>query len=162
VLAANWASVCAGMAPTSPMFPDSRGWDVASKDRNNVFGFGVKYDFGKARLDTDFTRVLSRTSIDYSYNAAALGLTALQAGLAGSGLPDLTFAQNVFNANLLVPLNKTLLMRLLVRYESGKVRDWHYDSVAANPMPANNSAYLDAGPTDYRVTTVGVLFQIRM
>ncbi|HLX25305.1 MAG TPA: MtrB/PioB family outer membrane beta-barrel protein [Usitatibacter sp.] len=162
VATGNWNSVCTGMSAASPMFPDSRGWDVASKDRNNVFGAGVKYDFGKVKLDTDFTRVLGRTSIDYSYNAAALGLTALQAGLAGSGLPDLTFAQSIFNANLLVPLNKTLLMRFMVRYESGKVRDWHYEGVAANPMPANNTAFLDAGPTDYRVTTVGVLFQLRM
>jgi Putative outer membrane beta-barrel porin, MtrB/PioB len=162
VIAANWNNVCAGIGPTSPLFPDSRGWDVSSKDKNNVFGVGFKYDFGKVRLDTDFTRVLSRTSIGYSYNAAGLGLTALQAGLAGDGMPDLTFAQNVFNANLLVPINKTLLMRLLVRYESGKVRDWHYDSLAVNPMPANNTAYLDAGPTDYRATIVGVLFQMRM
>jgi hypothetical protein len=162
VLATNWNSLCSGMSAMSPLFPDSRGWDVASKDKNNVFGMGLRYDFGKVKLDTDFTRVLSRTSIAYSYNAAALGLTALQANLAGDGMPDLTFAQNVFNASLLVPINKTLLMRLLVRYESGKVRDWHYDGVATNPMPANNTAYLDAGPTDYRTTLVGVLFQLRM
>ncbi len=77
-------------------------------------------------------------------------------------MPDLTFAQNIFNATLLVPLNKTLLMRLLVRYEQGKIRDWHYDSLATNPMPANNTAFLDAGPADYHATIVGVLFQLRM
>jgi hypothetical protein len=53
-------------------------------------------------------------------------------------------------------------MRLLVRYESGRIRDWHYDAVAANPMPANNGVYLDAGPQDYRDTMVGIMFQVRL
>jgi hypothetical protein len=53
-------------------------------------------------------------------------------------------------------------MRLLLRYESGKIRDWHYDGVAANPMPANNALYLDGGPQDYRTTTFGLLFQVRI
>lgn len=162
VLASNWATVCANAAPTSPLFPDSRGWDVTSRDRNHVLGFGVKYDLGKAKLDADFTRALGRTRIGYGYNPAALGMTPLQAALAGSGLSDLVFAQNVVNANLLVPLTPSVAMRFLVRYESGRVRDWHYDGVLANPMPANNAAYLDAGPVDYRATVVGILFHVRM
>jgi hypothetical protein len=162
VTAGNWSTVCAAAASTSPLFPLSRAWDVSSRDRNAVIGAGVKYDFGKARLDTNFTRSLGRTRIGYVYNPAGLGMTALQAELAGNGFSDLTFAQNVFNASVLVPLTPSTVMRFLFRHESGRIRDWHYDGVAANPMPANNALYLDAGPQDYRATVVGVLFQVRL
>ena len=53
-------------------------------------------------------------------------------------------------------------MRLMVRHETGKVRDWHYDGVTANPMPANNALYLDGGPQDYKATMFGILFHVRM
>lgn len=158
----NWAGVCGSASATSPLFPDSRGWEVDSKDRGDVLGLGLKLDLGKAKLETDFTRTLGRTQIGYAYNPAALGMSAAQAGLAGSGFSDLAFAENVFNVSVLVPVTKTVSVRGLVRYETGKIRDWHYDGVAANPMPANNGAYLDAGPQDYRATTVGILFQVRM
>jgi len=162
VLPSNWMDVCGAAGPTSPLFPDSRGWDVESKDRSDVFGFGVKYDLGRVKLDGNFTRSLGRTQIGYTYNAAALGLSALQADLAGSGFSDLVFAQNVLTASAFVPINKTWAMRLLVRHETGKIRDWHYDGVAANPMPANNALYLDAGPQDYRATAVGIFFNVRL
>jgi hypothetical protein len=162
VLPSNWMEVCAAAGPTSPLFPDSRGWDVDSKDRSDVFGAGVKYDLGRVKLDANFTRSLGRTAIGYTYNAAALGLSAVQADLAGSGFSDLVFAQNVVTASAFLPVNKTWAVRLLVRHESGKIRDWHYDGVFANPMPANNALYLDAGPQDYRTTAVGIFFNVRL
>jgi hypothetical protein len=162
VVAGNWMTLCGSASATSPLFPESRAWDVSSKDRSDVLGAGVKYDFGKVQLDANFTRALGRTRIGYAYNPAALGMSAVQQSLAGSGLSDLSYAQNVFNASVLVPLTKNVLLRVLVRHETGKIRDWHYDGVAANPMPANNAAYLDGGPQDYRSTLLGVLFQIRL
>ena len=162
LVAANWMELCGTASATSPLFPESRAWEVDSKDRNGLIGIGVKYDFGKVRLDTNFTRTLGRTRISYAYNPAGLGMTALQTDLAGSGMSDLTFAQTVFSASVLVPLKKDVSLRLLVRHESGRIRDWHYDGVAANPMPTTNAAYLDAGPQDYRATLIGVLFQVRM
>jgi MtrB/PioB family decaheme-associated outer membrane protein len=162
VLPSNWFDICSVAGATSPLFPDSRGWDVESRDRSDVLGAGVKYDFGRVKLDANFTRSLGRTRISYAYNAAALGLSQAQSDLAGSGFPDLVFTQNVLQASAFVPINKMWAMRLLVRHETGKVRDWHYDGVAANPMPANNALYLDAGPQDYRTTAVGIFFNVRM
>ncbi len=162
VVSSNYTDACGTASATSPLFPDSRGWNVQSRDRNDMLGLGVKYDLGKVKLEGDFTRSLARTRVDYTYNAAALGMTPTQAALAGSGLSDITFAQSIFNVSALFPISPNVLMRVLARYESGKIRDWHYDGVAANPMPANNSAYLDAGPQDYRATVVGILLHIRM
>jgi predicted porin len=159
VTAGNWSNVCAAASPTSPLFPESRAWEVISKDRNDVVGAGVKYDFGLAKLDANFTRALGRTQISYSYNPAALGMSATQAALAGNGLSDLTFAQSILNASLVIPYSRHVALNFLGRFESGKIRDWHYDGVAANPMPANNAVYLDAGPQDYRARMVGVLIR---
>ncbi len=127
-----------------------------------MVGFGLKHDFPRASLDASYTRALGRTRIGYSYDATALGLSATQVALAGNGLADLTFAQNVLDASLVVPLRANLLLRLMVRHESGRIRDWHYDGVASNPMPAANALYLDAGPQDYRATLLGLMFHVRL
>jgi hypothetical protein len=162
VTGANWNAACGTASATNPLFPDSRAWDVDSRDRGNTLGFGVRYDFGRAKLDASFTRALGRTRIEYSYNAAALGITPAQEAIAGSGPSDLVFAQNVLSATVLVPINPRFTLRGLVRYETGRVRDWHYDGVAETPMPANNALYLDAGPQDYRATVLGVFLHVRL
>jgi hypothetical protein len=162
VSSGNWESVCGAASAASPLYPESRAWDVQSKDRNNVIGLGLKLDLERARLDVNFTRVLSRTSIGYSYNSAALGMSATQVALAGGGFSDLTFAQNILSASLLLPIDKKISLRFIERYETGAIRDWHYDGVAANPMPANNAVFLDAGPQDYRVNLIGVLLQVKI
>ena len=162
VTGGNWQEACGAASATSPLFPDSRGWTTTSNDRNDGVGFGMKYDFGRAKLDASFSRTLGRTRLGYTYNPTALGMTPMQAALAGDGFSDISFAQNVASASLMVPINKMFSMRLLVRHESGRIRDWHYEGLAETPMPTNNSLYLDAGPQDYRTTAVGVLLQVRL
>jgi hypothetical protein len=85
----------------------------------------------------------------------------LAGSLASRGLSDLTFSQNILTASLLAPIDRNISVRLLFRQEIGKIRDWHYDGVTANPVPANNTAFLDGGPVDYRDTLVGIFFQVR-
>ncbi|HJS36583.1 MAG TPA: MtrB/PioB family outer membrane beta-barrel protein [Burkholderiales bacterium] len=162
VTTGNWESVCGSASATSPLFPDSRGWEVTSKDRNDTLGVGAKADFGRAKVDANFTRSLARTRIGYTYNAAALGISPAQQALVGDGFSDLRFAQNVFTLSVLMPIDKQMSLRLYERYERGSVSDWHYDGVASNPMPSTGSLYLDAGPQDYSVNVIGVLLLIRL
>ena len=162
VTAGNWNALCGVAAATSPLYPESRAWDVDSRERNHALGFGLRYDFGKVRLDTSFSRALSRTRIGYAFNPDALGIGDEAAALAGGGLADLVFAQNVLDASLQVPIDRRFAVRLLVRHERGRVRDWHHDGVADNPMPANNALYLDGGPRDWRATLIGIFFQARL
>ena len=86
----------------------------------------------------------------------------MQAALAGDGWSDLVFKQNVVEANAMVPLHKRLSFRLLYRFEDARIRDWHYDGVSVNPMPANNGAYLDFGPQGYKVHLFGGLFRYEL
>ena len=86
----------------------------------------------------------------------------MQVALAGDGWADLVFVQNLVEANAVVPLYKRLSLRLLYRFEDARIRDWHYDGVSVNPMPANNGAYLDFGPQDYKVHLFGALFRYEL
>ena len=84
-------------------------------------------------------------------------------GLIGNGFSDLVLTQNVVDASVLVPFTKVSSVRVMGRFEVGKIRDWHYDGVAANPTPGvNQQTYLDAGPQHYRTYVVGVMYQYKM
>lgn len=161
VSAANWASVCGMPAALSPTFPTSLNWDTRSEDTTNVFGAGVFLDLRWARFTLDYSYLNGVTAIDYSANMRALGVVnAAQLGLIGSGMPDLTTTQQILEANLIIPVNKQLALRTLYRYEMGTVDDWHYNGVEANPVPANNAVYLDAGTQDYSTSFVALLLQL--
>jgi MtrB/PioB family decaheme-associated outer membrane protein len=164
VTAGNFLSVCGTAAALSPLYPTSRAWEVTQKDRHDVLGLGLKYDFGKARLDMNYTYARGRTKVSYDYNAAALGITnSANIAVIGSGWPDLTFSQHAVETNLLIPVSKTVTVRLLHRYESGRISDWHYDGVAANPVPSTAGAaavYLDSGPQRYKATLLGALLML--
>ena len=40
--------------------------------------------------------------------------------------------------------------------QGSRIRDWHYNGVRLNPVPANNAVHLDAGPQSYKVHVFGV------
>ena len=162
MLAANWQSLCGTASAASPLFPISRTWDVSQEDRNTVTGLGFHYELGRVLSEIGYTYSNGRTRIRYGYNAAALGVNAVQVALAGDGWSDLVFVQNFVEANAVVPLYKRLSLRLLYRFEDARIRDWHYDGVSVNPMPANNGAYLDFGPQDYKVHLFGALFRYEL
>lgn len=159
VLESNWQSLCATRSATSPLFTTSRTWDMSQKDRNIVGGLGFHYEFGRVMTEVGYTHSNGRTSITYDYNAAALGVNATQVALANGGFSDLTFKQNLAEASVVVPLVKRLSLRFLYWYERTEIRDWHYDGIDQNSMPANNGAYLDFGPQNYKVNFFGVLFR---
>lgn len=172
ITAANFASLCGAVSPTSPLYPTSRTWNVSTKDHNDTLGLGMMYKFSKAKLDVNYTFAVGTTKIGYSFNPAALALTTSGAptaaqlvtlGLIGNGFSDLVTEQNVLNINVLVPIDKVRSLRFLFREEVTNIRDWHYDGVSANPTPGvNQQTYLDGGPRYSRTSLFGVLFQFKM
>ncbi len=142
----------------STQFPLANGWSTGHRDRNDVLGFGLYRDFGRWRLDLSYTHVSGRSRIRYLYGS---GIANVNPALTGDGFPDLRFIQNNLEANLVVPLGKRLLLRLMLRHEDGKIRDWHYDGVDVNPVPGTNQqTYLDAGPQRYRAFLVGMFVKL--
>ena len=153
-------ALCEAPAALNPLYPTSRAWEQKQESRNQTASIGIRRDFGAAKLDAAYTYVNGTTKTSYAYNASALGLTAAQVALIGSGLPEARFNQNTIEANLSYPISKTMVARLYYRYERGKVTDWHYDGVDRNPVPATNAAYLDTGPADYSASTVGLFLKV--
>ena len=110
-------------------------------------------------LDLNYNYSEARTKINYQYGSN-LGISPAQASLIGDGWSDLTFKQNILETSLLVPITKVFAARFYYRFEDSKIRDWHYDGVRDNPVPAANAVYLDSGPQDYRANVFGVFFRM--
>jgi hypothetical protein len=163
VLASNFQSLCGSATANSPLFPISRSWDVGHRDRSHMFSIGGNYDFTRARLYANYTVSHSSTAISYRYNTDALGFTATQLPLIGNGFPDLTDKRSTLESNVVIPFSDRLSFKVLFLYETGKIRDWHYDGVALNPTPGTAQAtFLDSGPQDYRAAAAGVFMSIRL
>ncbi len=170
VTGANFLSLCGSASATSPLYPLSRAWTARQSDTSTSVGVGINHVFGKVRGEANANYTRGRTSLAYTFNPAALGLATSGApsavqqtvlNLIGSGMPDMLYTQSSVEVSAAVPVSKLMSVRLLARHDAGKVRDWHYDGVAANPTPSNNQqTYLDSGPQDYRVTTIGAFVQI--
>jgi hypothetical protein len=148
----------------SPLYPDSRMWQVENNDRNQALGLNARYDFGFARMELDGTYIKGVTSVGYAYNPSALAQTVLTQNLAGLSMPDQNYNQQIINFNVVFPVSKMIAIRALYRYEQGSIDDWHYAGVDVNPVPtlagAAQAVYLDAGPQGYHTNTVGLLVQV--
>jgi hypothetical protein len=142
-------------------------WTSETKDINNTLGLGLQNDFGFVRLGIDYSYSESSTHINYNFGSTAFSATpannTAMALLAGSALPDMTTLQNTITLNLVKPINKKSSVRLLYRYEEMKIKDWHYDGVITGAMAAydGNTLLLDAGPQNYHVSVVGLLYQLK-
>jgi len=163
ITAANAEAICQNSA-SGTVWLLANGWDATHKDTSNMFGLGWKEQFGDKLLDLNYT--YSRSKTDISYTPAG-GTTVTAAALAGSGMPSLTSVQHIFEANLLIPINKSTSTRVVLRHEIGKITDWHYTNLQSTPVAGAAGALptaviLDAGPQDYRATMLGVMFNFKM
>jgi hypothetical protein len=160
VLSSNWPTLCVNAADTSPLFPTSRAWTVTHRDRNHTAGLGFRESFKRIVTSVNYTYLDGRSSVGYAYNAAGLGITPVQASLAGSGHPDTLFRQHLLDLDALAALAGRAGLHFIYRYERGQVRDWAYDGILENPVPAANAVYLDAGPIDYSAHVFGVFLRL--
>jgi hypothetical protein len=149
------------VADTSPLYPTSRTWVVRHREESHDLNIGGDYAFTKLRLYANYNYSRSTTEIGYSYNAAALGLNAVQVAAIGSGFPVMSYDRRMLELSAVMPITKLSSVKLLYRYETGKIRDWHYDGIAQNPTPSNNQqTFLDSGPQDYNASLVGLFYGV--
>lgn len=154
-----WLDACT--EPGSTYFPLAKRWSDKHKDRNDTVGFGFSRDFGKLRFDLNHTWTKGRTEISYSYDPSLAGVNIVDPALlalVGKGFPDMEFRQSVTEANIVYPVNAQLALRLMLRFEEAKFKDWYYDGLSMNSV-WNNQVYLDAGPKGYHATVVGAMIQ---
>jgi hypothetical protein len=137
-------------------------WNLDTKDKNDVIGFGFQTAFGTIKLGVDYVYSSGKTSVNYIYGAGAL--TAAQAALAGSAFPDMTLIQNTITAHLTIPVERKMAVHLMYRHESGKIKDWHYANVPIGASSPENAAavMLDAGPQNYHTNVYGAFLQFKL
>lgn len=151
--------------PNSGMvFQAANFWTVTHRDQNDTLGLGWKEAFGEIRLDMNYSFSQGKTDINYNLPA---NLAAANRLLAGKGMPELKTTQHIFEANVLVPVNKTVSTRFMVRHEVGKINDWHYlgfdtTPVSGNPAALPTAVILDAGPQDYTTSIIGVMVNFKL
>jgi hypothetical protein len=141
----------------------SAAWNMDTHDQNDVVGLGFQTALGTMRLGIDYTYAVSKTSINYNYGAGTATAAAVpQLGL--TSFPDMTLVQNTVVAHLLVPIQKKVSAHVMVRHESGKIKDWHYDGIPIGASAAENNAtlLLDAGPQNYHTNVVGLFVQFKL
>ncbi len=165
---AGWALTCTDLNnPGGCALPYNRlaRFDINTKDRNDILGLSMLYDFGKTKLQADFTHTRGVTTTGYTYGPTA----ALQAGpLTGFGMPDMNFDQNTLDLKLLIPQTKDLSIKLLYHFEEGRITDWHYTTIQASPAASLTAAgvtdgfVFDMGPQNYRSHAVGVMLDFKL
>jgi hypothetical protein len=140
-------------------YPLANAWSQLYSDDSHSVGLGARYGFGKAMLETNFTMVYSRTSNSYTYaspGALTNPTNPAFVALAGSGMDDSIYRQNILETSLTYQVRKNMAWRIFHRYEKAKFVDWHYDGLQ---NVYNNAAFLGAGPQSYSANTVGIFFQ---
>jgi Putative outer membrane beta-barrel porin, MtrB/PioB len=139
---------------------------VDTNDTNHMLGLGVKMALGKSVLDVNVNHTRAVTQTKYNYDPNGTGVAAALQPLAGDGMPDLVTRITTVSASLLVPIEKNLSARVAAGLEMGHIEDWHYTGLENNGSMVtgvqNNPVYIDAGPQNYRVRTVGVMFKYKM
>ena len=162
----NAEELCASLS-SNLLFQAGNMWGMNSKDKNQVFGIGLKQDLGKNKLDLNLTHATARTQINYTYQTIHPQVSVANLALIGTSAPDLTTDQTTFSAALLVPINKQMSTTFSIYHEIGKIRDWHYQGLSASNlvMTTPNSfvgQMLDAGPQDYKVTVIGISLRVKL
>lgn len=166
-IASAAAAGCAALPPScsnvfgAPLsiYPADMYWSAVSRDRTEVFGLGLRHDFGKPKLDLQYTYSSSRSPLSYSYASANALQSPALASEAGNGFPDLTYNRHVLATGLRLPVSRQTTVRLFYRFEMGKIADWHYSGLDQSTV-VGNRVYLDAGPGNYRVNLLGAFLQM--
>jgi len=147
-------------APLS-IYPADRYWSAAATDRTDLFGLGLRHDFGKPKLDLQYTYSTSRSTLNYGYASAGALQSPASVAQAGNAFPDLTYDLHVFDASLRLPVSQRTAVRFFYRFESAKIADWHYSGLDQGTV-VGNRVYLDAGPRNYRSNVFGAFLQVTL
>lgn len=149
-----------------PIWQTANAWAATHRDYTDVIGFGWREIFGDKKFDFNYSFANGRTKIGYD----TPGNIGAAAPYAGDGFETLKTQSHYLDVNLLVPINKNVTSRFLLRHEVGKIKDWHYNGLQNTPVAVNAAAantlptavILDAGPQDYNATLIGVLFNFKL
>lgn len=128
---------------------------VDTRSNEDVLGIGLSKEFGGMLFGANYTYSKGKTTFGHAYKVNVAGTTGVTAAQAATEFPDIIDERNTLDLSLLIPVSKEVSTRLMYRYETFRVDDWHYYSTAAYGLA-------DRGPIGFNVNTIGVLVNFKM
>ncbi|MFC4821830.1 MtrB/PioB family outer membrane beta-barrel protein [Dokdonella ginsengisoli] len=145
-------------------YPLAGRWWVTDTQHNRSAGANLRHDFGRARLDLDWSRLHSRGITAYSY-ASSLALawadTVPNDDPGAGAFAPMRYRVDTLALALVFPIVERVSLRVFGVYERGRIDDWHYAGFDARRV-IDHRVYTDGGPEDYSAHLVGVLLDVRL
>ena len=155
-----------GSDPTlgGPTYPEIGRWWADDEQRTHNAGVAFRHDFGRVRLDADWSWLYARGITSYRFNsplALAWGDTVVGDGPGRGAFPAMKYRVDALTLGVYVPLGQRVALRIFDTWERGRVSDWHYLGFDTS-LAIDHRVYTDAGPRGYEANLVGVLLDIRL
>jgi MtrB/PioB family decaheme-associated outer membrane protein len=140
----------------SPTYPLENAWSLENKDKNHVFGAGIRHTIDKVTIDLNYTFTYGNSAFGYSYATTGAFFSTLTPAEAGTAFPDNTFRHHLLETSVLWKYTEKLGVRGYYRLEHEKIDDFHYTALT---QVIDNNIYLAAVPESYTAHVFGVFFQ---
>jgi hypothetical protein len=142
-------------------YPLAGLWSAHDRQGNHTAGILFNQQLRRVRVDAGWNFQYARGTTGYSYASPLALAYADVAALGQYGFPDLTYRLNSANVSLLVPLTKSVSLRLFDNFEQGLISDWHYAGFDQSRV-YNHRVYSDGGPHDYSANIIGMLINVKL
>jgi hypothetical protein len=142
--------------PGSPTYPLENEWSEEAKDKNHVFGAGIRHTIDAVTIDLNYTFTYGDSAFGYSYATPGAFFSSITPEEAGTAFPDNTFRHHLVETSVLWKYTERLGVRGYYRVEHEEIDDFHYTGLT---QVIDNNIYLAAVPDNYTAHVFGVFFQ---
>jgi hypothetical protein len=142
--------------PGSPTYPLENAWSEEAKDKNHVFGAGIRHQINTVTIDLNYTFTYGDSAFGYSYASPGAFFYDVTPEQAGSAFPDNTFRHHLVETSVLWKYTQKIGVRGYYRFEHEEIEDFHYTGLT---QVIDNNIYLATIPESYTAHVFGVFFQ---
>jgi MtrB/PioB family decaheme-associated outer membrane protein len=142
--------------PGSPTYPLQNEWSEENKDKNHVFGAGIRHQIDTVTIDLSYTFTYGDSAFGYTYATPGAFFNDVTAQEAGNGFPDNTFRHHLLETSVLWKYTANLGVRGYYRLEHEDIEDFHYTGLT---QVIDGNIYLANIPDSYTGHVFGVFFQ---
>lgn len=137
---------------------DGRWW-AHDTQRNQSFGALLNHDFGRVRVDANWTYLNARGSTDFNF-ASPLAL-AYPTDTLADAFPTMRYRLNSVTLGLTFAVTERIGVRVFDYYERGSISDWHYAGFGQTRV-YDHRVYSDGGPRSYNANLAGVMLNVKL
>lgn len=144
-----------------PVYPLASRWWADDSQHNTSVGANIAQAFSKVRLDASWTYYDARGTTRSSYASPSALAWPLLANDPANAFPDMDWRINTLTISATFTLTERTSLRIFNQYESGKLRDWHYDGFDQGQV-YDHRVYTDGGPENYDSNLFGAFLVVKL